>query len=150
MQSARLMLANVAPRAHPSNKGPAPTVTPSDVPISQHSARWLIPVVPFLLIVAGYADGHDWGRVTVVMLELSFGVSLAASAAVPAIALSERPNFRNGLTLALVVVGVVAMVLGHNALKREGEGTIFGFWMLEPVGAVMWICGCLRHPSPSV
>ncbi|KQV75888.1 hypothetical protein ASC61_13210 [Aeromicrobium sp. Root344] len=108
-------------------------------------AGWMvIPVVPALAVMAGYSSGHEHGVAAGTLWTL-FAVALLGSALLPALRAYARPTRRNLATVALVVAGVALTAIGLTDHGDAYDSTVFGRFLLIPVGVVMWLCGCLRR-----
>lgn len=105
-----------------------------------------VPVIPALAVMAGYSGGHDHHDAADVLWTV-FGAALLGSALLPAVRAYARPTRRNVETTALVVAGAILTAIGLAAHGDAYDSTVFGPFLLIPVGVVMWLCGCLRRPD---
>lgn len=116
-----------------------------------HARAWLlVPVVTVLLITGAYAHGHDrQGLYRTLIVAAGLAVLLSWTLAMSSVNAS-RWSARQVGTLVLVVAGSALAFIGYNSFLW---GTVDPVAMadlgptlewLAPIGAVMWICGCLR------
>ena len=101
-------------------------------------------LVPGLALVAGYASGHDHHAVAAAFWTL-VGAALIGSWALPGIRTLKHPTRRNIETSALVVAGTIVTAVGLMDDGDAYDSTVFGLFLLIPIGVVMWLCGCLRR-----
>ena len=112
-----------------------------------HATGWVfIPLVAGLAVMAGFSAGHDHDGAAEALWTV-FGATLLASALLPAVRAYARPSRRNVETTALVVAGATVTAIGLAAHGDAYDSTVLGPFLLIPVGAVMWLCGCLRRPD---
>lgn len=107
--------------------------------------RLLVALVSLLLVTAEYALGHS-NKFIASVLYGGLGVALTANATIPLLALSRDFNRANALTAFLVSGGLILTISSFLAAGNEPDGVIFGFFLLVPIGVIMWICGSLRRP----
>jgi hypothetical protein len=108
---------------------------------------WIfIVLVPALALVAGYASGHDHDAVAHVLWAL-FVAALLGSWLLPGVRAFEHRTRRNIETVALAVAGPIVAAVGLMNRGDAYDSTVFGLFLLIPVGVVMWLCGCLRRPE---